>query len=147
MGEIQVIRIVVDTNVLVSGLLFAGQPGELVNLWKERKVRPLCSKEIIEEYLHVLAYPRFKLSESEIDFILTHEILPWFDVLTIKSGKPFVAADPSDDKFIWCALEGKAEFIVSGDAHLLNFSPSPVPVITPSLFVKDWKRRKETMKR
>lgn len=145
MGEVQVTRVVVDTNVLVSALLFGGQPGELANLWKEDKVRPLCSREIVEEYLRVLAYPRFKLSESEIDFILSHEILPFFDVLTIKSGKPFVAADPSDDKFIWCALEGKADSIVSGDAHLLNFSPSPIPVITPSLFIKGWKRKTKTM--
>ena len=75
MGEVPVIRVVVDTNVLVSGLLFAGQPGELVTLWKKGKIRPVCSREIVEEYLRVLAYPRFKLSETEIDFILTQEIL------------------------------------------------------------------------
>ncbi len=134
------IRVVVDTNVLVSGLLFGGPPGELVTLWKKGKIRPLCSKEIVEEYIRVLAYPRFELSESEIDFILTHEILPFFDVLKIKSGKSFVAVDPSDDKFIWCAFEGKAQVIISGDEHLLNLSTSPVPVVTPSLFLKDWKR-------
>ena len=134
------IRVVVDTNVLVSGLLFGGPPGELVPLWKKGKIRPLCSKEIVEEYIRVLAYPRFKLSESEIDFILTHEILLFFDVLKIKSGKSFVSADPSDDKFIWCALEGKAQVIISGDEHLLKLSTSPVPVVTSSLFLKDWKR-------
>ena len=129
-------RIVVDTNVLVSGLLFNGKPGELVRLWKEGRVVPLCSKEIVREYLRVLAYPKFQLSESEIDFLLTHEMLPYFEVLTVTPGKPFVTMDPSDDKFIWCAIEGHAEVIVSGDEHLLNLVSSPVPVITVTQFIE-----------
>ncbi|MCP4574677.1 MAG: putative toxin-antitoxin system toxin component, PIN family [Deltaproteobacteria bacterium] len=129
-------RIVVDTNVLVSGLLLDGKPGELVKLWKKRRVVPLCSKEIVKEYLRVLAYPKFQLSESEIDFLLTHEILPYFEVLTVKPGKFFVTLDPSDDKFIWCAIEGRADVIVSGDEHLLNLSPSPAPVTTVTLFME-----------
>ncbi len=129
-------RIVVDTNVLVSGLLFNGKPGQLVRLWKAGRVIPLCSKEIVREYLRVLAYPKFQLSESEIDFLLTHEMLPYFEVLTVTSGKPFVTMDPSDDKFIWCAIEGHADVIVSGDEHLLNLVSSPVPVITVTQFIE-----------
>jgi len=129
-------RIVVDTNVLVSGLLFEGKPGELVKLWKKGRVVPLCSGEIVKEYLRVLAYPKFQLSKSEIDFLLTHEILPYFEVFTVKPGKPYVATDPSDDKFFWCAIEGRAEVIISGDEHLLNLSPSPVPVRTVKQFVE-----------
>ena len=129
-------KIVVDTNVLVSGLLFDGKPGELIKLWKEGLIVPLCSKEIVREYLRVLAYPKFQLSESEIDFLLAHEILPYFEVLTVTPGKPFVTTDPSDDKFIWCAIEGRADVIVSGDEHLLNLIPSPVPVTTVTRFIE-----------
>ena len=128
-------KIVVDTNVLVSGLLFNGKPGELVKLWKKDRIVPLCSKEIVKEYLRVLAYPKFQLSKPEIDFLLTHEILPYFEVLTVKPGKPFVTMDSSDDKFIWCAIEGRAEVIVSGDEHLLNLSPSPIPITTVTQFI------------
>jgi len=128
-------KIVVDTNILVSGLLFGGKPGELVVLWKKRLVVPVCSKEIIEEYLRVLAYPKFQLSESDIEFILNHELLPYFKVLSVKPGKPFVTTDPSDDKFIWCALDGNAEVIVSGDEHLLKLSSSPVPIVTIAMFI------------
>jgi len=129
-------RIVVDTNVLVSALLFGGKTGQLVTLWKIGRVAPLCSREIVEEYLHVLAYPKFQLSKSEIDFLLRHEILPYFNVLTVKPGKPWATLDPSDDKFIWCALEGGAEVIVSGDKHLLDLSDSPVPIISIALFLE-----------
>ena len=129
-------KIVVDTNVLVSGLLFGGKPGNLCLLWKKGLVTPICSKEIIEEYLHVLAYPKFQLSESEIQFILSHEILPHFKVVTVKPGKPFVTTDPSDDKFIWCALDGNAATIVSGDEHLLKFSSSSVSIVTVAMFME-----------
>ncbi len=129
-------RIVVDTNVLVSGLLFDGKPGELVKLWKDGRVVPLCSEEIVNEYLHVLAYPKFQLSKSEIDFLLSHEILPYFEVVTVNPGASFVTADPSDDKFIWCAMEGFAEAIVSGDEHLLNLSPRPVTVFAVKAFIE-----------
>ena len=123
-------RVVIDTNVVVSGLLFGGKPGEIVALWKKRKIKPLSSGEIIQEYLRVLAYPRFQLTEAEIDFILTQEILPLFQVIDVKEGKSFIRQDPSDDKFIWCALAGKAECIISGDLHLLGFKASPIPILS-----------------
>jgi hypothetical protein len=128
-------RIVVDTNVLVSGLLFGGVPGEVVELWQKGMARPLCSKEIVEEYLRVLAYPKFRLGEPEIEFILTREILPYFEVIAVTPGKPMVLADPADDKFIWCALEGGAKVIVSGDEHLLKHKDSPVPVLSAAEFL------------
>ena len=61
-------------------------------------------------------------------------------MITVKTGKSYVAEDPSDDKFIWCALDGKAEVIISGDEHLLNFSLDPVSVISASTFVKDLRK-------
>ena len=134
-------RVVLDTNVLVSGLLFGGIPGEIVTLWQKGKVRPLCSKEIVEEYLRVLAYPKFKLTESEIDLILSREILPYFEVVAVKPGEPMVAADPADDKFIWCALQGRAQALVSGDEHLLGLNPSPVPVLSAADFLKGRRAR------
>ena len=129
-------RVVIDTNVVVSGLLFGGKPGEIVTLWKKRKIKPLSSGEIIQEYLRVLAYPRFQLTEAEIDFILSQEILPWFQVIDVKGGNPFIRQDPLDDKFIWCALAGKAEWIISGDEHLLGFKASPIPILSVQAFLR-----------
>lgn len=129
-------RVVIDTNVLVSGLLFGGAPGALVSLWKEGTIRPLCSRESIEEFLRVLSYPKFTLTEVEIEHLLTEEMLPYFEVITVKAGKRFVLSDASDDKFIWCALKGKARVIISGDDHLLSFASSPVPIVTVQEFLK-----------
>ena len=121
MGKIKVIRVVVDTNVVVSALLFGGVPGELISLWKSGNLKPLASPEIIDEYIRVLAYPKFKLSEDEINFLLYFEILPFFEVIEVKQrSQIIISADPSDDKFIQCAEKGKAGIIISGDRHLLS---------------------------
>jgi putative PIN family toxin of toxin-antitoxin system len=137
MGPFQVKRVVVDSNVVVSALLFGGISGKLIPLWKGRRIQPLCSKEIIDEYVRVLAYPKFKLVESEIEFLVSQEIVRWFEIVTVPPGKPFVISDPSDDKFIWCALEGRADAIISGDEHLLNLAASPIPILTPSGFLTE----------
>jgi len=125
-----------DTNVLVSALLFGGDPGELITLWKGQRIQPLSSREIMEEYLRVLAYPKFRLTEEEIEYLVSQEVLPFFEVITVQLGQPFVIDDPSDDKFIWCALEGNAEAIISSDQHLLSLSSCPVPIFSPSEFLR-----------
>jgi putative PIN family toxin of toxin-antitoxin system len=134
-------RVVIDTNVLVSALLFGGDPGELITLWKERRIQPLSSKEIMEEYLRVLAYPKFCLTEEEIEYLFSQEVLPFFEVITVQSGQAFVIDDPSDDKFIWCALQGNAEAILSSDQHLLSLSSCPVPIFSPSEYLRLERRR------
>ena len=80
----------------------------MVSLWQERAIKPVASKEIIDEYLRVLTYPRFRLDEAEINFILYHEILPYFDIIDAPGGERVIAEDPADDKFIDCALAGNA---------------------------------------
>jgi putative PIN family toxin of toxin-antitoxin system len=129
-------RIVIDTNVVVSGLLFGGTPGKLVPLWKTGSVQPLGSSGIFDEYLKVFAYPRFQLSEGEIDYLISVEILPYFEIVAVERGQPYVRRDPEDDKFIWCALAGSAEGIISGDEHLLRLRNPPVPILTVAEFLK-----------
>ena len=136
MGKIKKIRVVIDTNVIVSAILFGGIPGKLISLWKSGRITPLASKAMIDEYIKVLAYPKFKLSENEINYIFYNEILPYFEVIIPKPGQTIVQEDPSDDKFIHCAESGKASVIISGDQHLLNLkSYGKIKIITPSRFL------------
>jgi len=139
MGAIKVKSVVIDTNVLVSALLFGGVPGKLLALWKRRMIRPKASKEIIEEYLRVFAYPKFQLSEEEITFLLHYEILPYFEILGVKEGPTLVVKDPSDDKFIRCAQAAGARMIISGDQHLLKLSAyGQIQILSPSDFLAQY---------
>jgi putative PIN family toxin of toxin-antitoxin system len=137
MGKIKVVPVVIDTNVVVSALLFGGVPGEIAVLWKTGIIRPKASKEILDEYIRVLAYPKFDLTEEEINFLLYQEILAYFDVLKVKSRERIVKDDPSDDKFIRCAQAVKARIIISGDQHLLKLkSYGKIKILTPAQFLQ-----------
>ncbi|HET8562775.1 MAG TPA: putative toxin-antitoxin system toxin component, PIN family [Candidatus Binatia bacterium] len=112
-------RVVLDTNVLVSALLFSGVSSKLVPLWQKGSITVLISREILEEYLRVLAYPKFQLSEEEIKSLIEEDLLPF--VQTIRPGirVRIVKRDPADNKFLECAIAGKAGVLISGDKDLL----------------------------
>jgi predicted nucleic acid-binding protein len=85
-----------------------------------------------------MAYPKFKLSEEEIHYLLYYEILPYFDLVSVGPAlSPIIEKDPSDDKFIICAVAGKANFILSGDQHLLSRKNyKKIKILNPEQFLK-----------
>ena len=122
MGETpkKVSRVVLDTNVLVSALLFTGKLSKIVDLWRQGKVIPLISRGTFEELRAVLEYPKFSLAPDEIQSIIENEILPFFEVVEIQENVRGVCRDPGDDKFIACAVSAPADFLVSGDKDLTD---------------------------
>ena len=129
-------KVVIDTNVVISGLLFNGVPGKIVSLWRKRQILPFVSKAIIQEYLRVLSYPKFKLNNQEIEYLLYHEILPFFELTETCAELSIVSRDPSDDMFIHCALAQSIETIISGDAHLLDLGKSQaINILSPAEFL------------
>jgi len=137
MGKVKVKRVVIDTNVVISGFLFGGEPGELIALWKKGRIKALASKEIVDEYLRVLTYPKFGLTPEEINFILYQEIVPHFEIVRPKPGRVIIGDDSSDDKFIRCAQAGRGKTIISGDQHLLRLkSFGSIEILTPAQFLK-----------
>jgi putative PIN family toxin of toxin-antitoxin system len=113
------IRVVLDTNVLVSALLFTGPLSRLVSLWRERRIVLLLSKDVFIEYVRVLAYPKFKLTGEEIKALVDEYILPYGEMVTVADNPAIIREDPADDKFLSLAAAGRARFILSGDKHLL----------------------------
>jgi len=114
------VRVILDTNVLVSALIFTGISSELVPLWQRSAITVLLSRGILEEYLRVLSYPKFHLSEAEIKALIEEELLPYVEVVNPRRRLRVVERDPSDDKFLECAVTGKAQVIISGDKDLLS---------------------------
>jgi len=113
-------RVVLDTNVIISALLFRGLPSRLILLWQKGKVTLLVSSQVLKEYLRVLAYPRFELAAQEIKSIIEVELLPFVEAVRVESKIRVIAKDPSDDKFLELAVDGKADFLISHDKHLLG---------------------------
>lgn len=114
------IRFVLDTNVLISIALARGRLHLLVDAWKGRYCRLLVSGAIFEEYLRALHYPKFRLSPDDIRQLLETEVRPHAEEVKVTSRIEQIPEDPSDNKFLSCAVDGKADWIVTGDRHLLR---------------------------
>jgi putative PIN family toxin of toxin-antitoxin system len=112
-------RIVFDTNVLISALIFRGRLGVMVELWREGRILPLLSRETFEEFRDVLDYPKFCLNEEEKE-VLVGEVMRFFEVIEIRHAVSGVCADPDDDKFLALAAGAKADMLVTGDRDLLK---------------------------
>jgi putative PIN family toxin of toxin-antitoxin system len=98
------IRVVIDTNVLISSILFKGEASKLVDLWQRRRFVLLVSKPILEEYIKVLSYSKFSLSEEEIKTII-EEIFPYVEIVKFTKRINIIKDDPQDDIFLSTALE------------------------------------------
>ena len=129
-----VIRVVLDTNVLVSGLLFPGGLGWIIAAWKAGAVVPVFSRGTFNEFRKVLAYPKFSLTVQEIQVLIEDEVLPYCEIVDIVEEIRGVCRDPADDPFLSCAVAAGADYIVSGDRDLLDlFSFRNIPIITPAV--------------
>jgi len=114
-------KIVLDTNVFISGIFFHGPPAQILDAWKKSKIQIVLSKEIIDEYQRVAGvlsekFPEIDIS-SIIDLIAIHA-----QIVDTEGIEVFECEDPDDNKFIECAIASKTKLIVSGDKHLLKIS-------------------------
>lgn len=134
-------RVVIDTNVFVSSFLTPeGHPRAIIDLWKTGKISLCISEEILEEYLEVLA--RLGLGgEPELRYLL--RMLKRKENLVFRKVAAHfhqIKEDPSDDKFVDCAIAARARFIVSGDSHLLKLKQfKTVKIVSPEQFVAQMK--------
>jgi uncharacterized protein len=104
-------------------LLWGGKPAEVIKAAEQGKVRLFTSEEIVREISHVLNYPKLRKvyqAEEMCHEELIEAILKIVRFVKVTRRVKVVLEHPADDKFIECALEAKADYIVSGDRHLLK---------------------------
>ena len=114
------LRVVLDTNVFVSALLFRGELSKVVDWWQGGKITPVVSRETFNELVTVLSYPRFRLSSKEIMVVIDEEVLPYVEVTEVMHPVRGVSSDPEDDKFLSCAVSAGVTTLVTGDKDLLS---------------------------
>src|SRR5438552_2818649 len=123
-------RAVLDTNVLISGLLWRGIPHDCL-LAAEAEMYELVSAEPILEELREKLIGKFQNTPDEAGEVISH-LRRLAALATISGRVGWVVADPDDDKFVEVAIESHADVIVSGDHHLLELgSVAGVPVLSP----------------
>ena len=131
-------RIVLNTNVFVSGVFFSGPPYQILKAWRNGKVQLVISQEILEEYQRVGETLAYQFPGVDLGPIL--ELVTVKAELTQAPRLPEpVCDDPDDDKFLACALASNSEVIISGDKHLLKVSGyCGINILRPRKFLDDF---------
>jgi putative PIN family toxin of toxin-antitoxin system len=129
------VKVVLDTNVFVSGVFFSGPPYQILEAWRGGELELVMSTDILDEYRRVATvladqFPPVDL-HAILDFIEIEAV--FFDAPTLSER---VCDDPDDDKFLACVLAGETKVIVSGDKHLQRISGyREIEVLKPKAFV------------
>lgn len=139
------LRAVIDTNVLISGILWRGPPFQLLRWAEEDKLRVHASLEILGEVHRVLHYPKFqqyidarRASPAE----LFAKIASMCTVIQVDQVVKGVCADADDEKFLSCAVAANVDFLVSGDRHLLDLKEYRlIRILTAREFYEENNRR------
>ncbi len=128
-------KLVIDTNVFISGVFFSGPPHEILQAWRNRRIELVLSPEILAEYQAT--------GEELADKFDGVDLTPWMELVSTlgvfveaPALREQICTDPDDDKFLACAIASRTKIITSGDKALLATSGfRGVAVLTPRQFV------------
>lgn len=115
-------RVVIDTNVIISGIFWTGKPTQILNLARIGKLTFLTSRYLLQELYRILVSENkpFHLNKDDANLIKNH-IKGFAEVIKTKT-KVSVCVDDADNRVLECAIEGRADYIITGDKDLLKLS-------------------------
>ena len=127
-------KVVIDTNVFISAIMRGGNPERILKAWERGRFNLFVSQEILKEVLETM---------SELGFP-EEKVIAWKNLITKQAHKvvpskrlKIITADPDDNIFLECALEVGANYIVSGDKHLLDLGEyEGIKILTPKGFLE-----------
>ena len=130
------LRVVLDSNVIISGFLFGGQPARILGRAADGSVQCFTSLPIFYEIRDVLQRPKFGLSSEQV-LAMVGELHDLCRIVTPTTRARVVAADPDDDMVLECAVAAGVNLIVSGDSHLLAMQQwNGIRILSPAEFIR-----------
>lgn len=133
-------KIVLDTNILISAIFWKGPPNLILQLAEKQLITIVSSKEILEEFFTVVSRPKFSPYLRQSGYTpkaVLEEISLLAQITKISETVTGIVQDSSDDKFLSCAISAMAPFLISGDKHLLLIKKfRGVSIATPAQFLK-----------
>ena len=128
-------KVVIDTNVWVSGIFFNGPPAHILKAWQDGQFQIVVSEVIIDEYRRVVDALSAKLGKIDLNPIFEHLLIE-AELVASYSFEKQVCEDPDDDKFLACAMLSKSHYLISGDKHLLKIGTFlATAIVTPRQFL------------
>ena len=129
-------KVILDTNVFISGIFFSGPPYQILNEWRNGKIQLVISRDILSEYKRVGEVFADKFPSIDLQPILNLVTIE-AELYEVKDFSEPVCSDHDDDKFLACALTSGSKIIMSGDKHLIRISGfEGIEVLKPSEFIK-----------
>ncbi len=128
------LRVVLDSNVFISAILFGGKPEKIVNLARCGEIELISSLSIINEVLTVLK-KKFNWNDWQVSQVGI-AIREMSTIITPISIIKTITIDDTDNRVLECAYEGKADYIVSGDRHILSLKQyEGIKILSPAKFL------------
>jgi putative PIN family toxin of toxin-antitoxin system len=138
------LKIVIDANLFASALIKPhSNPGRILDLVKQNQVELILSPAIIQEIKRILLYPKLKKyhhkTAQEIDTYF-EDVFMFAWIVEGETTVDIIKDDPADNKYLSCAYEGEANYIISGDHHLLDLKTyEGIEIINAQSFLSRWK--------
>ena len=127
-------RVVLDTNIYISAVLFGGKPRDIINLVRNKKIELLISDYILWEIREVLNN-KFSVPDTRLN-IIEHDILSMSQIIAPHSNVKVIIDHRADNAIINCAIDGDASIIITGDKHLLKLKTyGRIKILTPNAFL------------
>jgi putative PIN family toxin of toxin-antitoxin system len=127
------VRIVIDTNIWVSGLLWRGMPWKLLRLAEAGEIELCVAPSMLVELGKVLSYARLQPRLEQLGLTpseLVAYAMSLASIFEVSGSASIVIADPDDDVFLHCAVVANAAYVVSGDHHLLDLNEyAGIPIL------------------
>src|SRR3989344_2606295 len=134
------IRVTVDTNILISASFWYGASERIINKAENKEIVLVLSEQILEEYHKVLDYEEIKEKIKDKVLEMKQALLRIgiiSEIVEVKSKIELIKEDPADNKIIECAVDGKVDYIITKDNHLLKYKEyKGIKIITPEEFLK-----------
>lgn len=128
-------RIVVDTNIFVSGIFWYKASYDILNLWRDGKIKLVISLEMLEELRRVLMNFKIRLPVDTIDMQI--DLIKENSILVEPVERFSVVKDSSDNKFVECAVAGDASYIITYDKELLKLDGfRNIKIIKPEEYLR-----------
>ncbi len=134
-------KLVVDTNVMISGLLWSGPPSRILKWTRDGLVVSIACELTIKELKRIIHYKQFAKRLSVLKITPPEAIAYTMNLVTFVPYPPdiphVISEDPFDNLFLALASENEARLIISGDRHLLDLKEyNSIQILTPSLTVQ-----------
>lgn len=126
-------KAVIDTNVIISAFKWGGNPSEIFK--RLESFEPIISQEQLLELQNAIGYPKLNLSSQDTEAILNF-IKEAFTLVQISGKLDIIKEDPADNVILETAIEHNADYIITGDKHLLKLKKyENIKIVTPKEFL------------